>query len=93
MIRVNLDEATKDVQQFIRDLPIEREGVELELAGQVVCEIVPPRSLSETERALLVNRGRELARRARARNQGVSAAVIESDVREAVDEVRGRNKR
>ncbi len=93
MIRVNLDEAPTDVQQFIRELPIDREGVELELGGKVVCEVLPPHALSETERLLLINRGRELARRARTRNEGVPPAVIEREVREAVEEVRGRNGR
>jgi hypothetical protein len=93
MKRVNLDQAQPAVKRFVRDLQIGAEGVELELDGKVVCEVVPPQTISPAERAALLLRGRELAQRARARNKGVRARVIEREVQQAVDEVRGRKRR
>ena len=92
MKRVGLDTAAKAVKQFIRNLQIDTEGVELELEGKVVCEILPPCSISPAARAALIARGRELAKRARDRNKGVPAGTIEREVRQAVDEVRQRKK-
>lgn len=93
MKRVKLDTATADVKQFVRGLPINNDGVELELDGKVVCEVLPPHTVSPAERAALVSRAREIGVRSRARNQGVPARVIEHDVQEAVDEVRRRKHR
>jgi|GEM_PF-1506757 len=93
MKRVTLDTAQAAVKEFIRDLPIDGDGVEIELDGKVVCEILPPHSLSAAERAVLIARGRQLASQARERNKGLSARDAERLVREAVDEVRGRKKR
>ncbi|MBW3542370.1 MAG: hypothetical protein KY476_19050 [Planctomycetes bacterium] len=90
MKRVSLDAATSAVKRFVRDLPLDDEGVELELEGEVVCEVLPPQSGSDAARQALIDRGRELARRARSRNKGVPARVIEREVRDAIDEVRRR---
>lgn len=48
--------------------------------------------MSETEKAALIARGRELVRQAQARIKGVPARVIEREVREAVETVRRRNR-
>jgi hypothetical protein len=53
----------------------------------VICKVVPPHE--EIENAL-IERGRELVRRARERNRGVPAQVIEREVRDAVETVRRR---
>src|SRR5262245_22507423 len=93
MKRVKVDTATADVKQFVRGLPIDKGGVELELDGKVVCEVLPPRTVSPAERAALISRAREIGVRSRARNQGVRARVIEREVQNAVDEVRRRKHR
>jgi hypothetical protein len=92
MKRVNIDTATADVRQFIRGLPLGNEGIELELDGKIVCEIVPPHAVSDAERHMLISRARECAARARARNTGVPARTIEREVQQAVDTVRRRTQ-
>jgi hypothetical protein len=91
MKRVKLDNAAPPVKAFVRRLPLDRGDVELELNGQVVCRITPPGQLSESEKAALLSEGRELVRRARARNGGVPAQVLQREVREAVKIVRRKH--
>ena len=93
MKRVNLDTATADVKAFVRGLPLDGDGVELELEGQVVCEVLPPQDVSPAQAAALIARAREIAARSRARNKGVPARVIERTVVDALDEVRHQSKR
>lgn len=88
MKHISLDHADDRIKEFIRSLPIDGEGVELELGGQVVCQVLPP--LEESEKAALIERGRQLVARSRARNKGVPSKAIEREVREAVDRVRRR---
>jgi hypothetical protein len=90
MKRVQLDTEAPAVQQFIRSLARHPEGVELELGGSVLCKLIPALQFSEVEKAALLSEGRELVRRARERNQGVPARVIEREVRAAVAAVRRR---
>jgi hypothetical protein len=94
MKRVTLDGAGPDVKEFIQSLPLQSGGVELELGGRVICNVVPPSvELSETEKAVLLQRGRELVGRSRQRNLNVPEQVVEEEVVRAVDEVRWRNAR
>jgi hypothetical protein len=94
MKRVTLDSAAADVKEFIQSLPLQSGGVELELEGRVICNVVPPGvELSEAEKAVVLQRGRELVHRARQRNWNVPEQVIEEEVARAVDEVRWRNAR
>lgn len=88
MKRVNLDEAPAAVRTFIGNLPLDSDGVELEMEGEVVCEVLPPQAVTAAERAVLIARGRELAKRARERNKGVPAKVLEGEIEKAVAEVR-----
>ena len=91
MQRVTIDSASPGVKDFIRSLSLQGEGVELELEGRVICNVVPPgNELSEAEKAILFQRGRDLVRRSRQRNSGVPERVIEKEVARAVDEVRRR---
>jgi hypothetical protein len=90
MERLKLDHADDAVQQFARRLRVNSEGWELELGGRVLFRIIPPGQLSEEEKANLLEEGRELVRRARARNRDVSSAVLEREVRQAVKRVRGQ---
>jgi hypothetical protein len=88
MTHISLDRENELVKQFIRSLPIESEGVALELEGRVICKVMPP--VAGNEKLALIDRGRELVRRARERNQGVPARELEREVKKAVDEVRQR---
>ncbi len=91
MHRMSIDGAASDVKEFIRSLPLQAGGVQLELGGQVICSVLPPGSqLSEAEKSVLLQRGRELVRRSRQRNSGVPERVIEEEVARAVEEVRRR---
>ena len=91
MERVTIDSASPGVKEFIRSLPLQGGGVELELEGQVICNVIRPGGeLSENEKAILFLRGRELVRRSRQRNLDVPQRVIEEEVGRAVDEVRRR---
>ena len=91
MQRVTIDGAGSGVKEFIRSLPLQTGGVELEREGRVICSVIPPASeLSEAEKALLLQRGRELVRRSRQRNSDAPERVIEEEVGRAVDDVRRR---
>jgi hypothetical protein len=92
MKRIKLDTASRTVQQFVRSLPVDAEGVELELNGRVLCKVIPPLEFSDAEKAALMQEGRELMRRARERNKGVPARVIECEVRDAVKAVRSKQR-
>jgi hypothetical protein len=88
--QIDLDRVDERVKQFVRKLPVQPDGVELRLNGQIVCKVIGPQQLTEAERDAVIERGRNLVRRARQRNQGVPAKVLEREVRQAVDEVRQR---
>jgi hypothetical protein len=88
MQRMSLDSAATAVQEFVRSLNFDPEGIELELNGRVVCKVISPYQLTEEERDELLKGGVSLMREAQSRNKGVPAKVIEREVREAVDEVR-----
>ena len=92
MHRVNLDSASHSVVQFFDNLPVDFDGVEIEVAGKVLCKVIPPNQLNETEKQRLIEDARKLMRRSQERNKGVSARVIEREIREAIDEVRGRKR-
>jgi hypothetical protein len=92
MKRVKVDSAAPAVKEFLRGLPLTANGVELELGGRVIGKLIPPSALSEHEKAALIARGRELVKRARARNKGVPARVLQRDVDSAVREVRRRQR-
>jgi hypothetical protein len=85
---VNLDAAAPAVKKLVSTLPMDPEGVELALADRVVCKVVPPRQLAEADKAALLAEGKELLRRARARNKGVPARVLDREITEAVRSVR-----
>ena len=92
MKRIKLDNAAPVVKQFVRGLPVGPNGVELELAGKVVGRVIPPTAIVETDRAALIARGRELVKRARARNRGVSARTLQREIRAAIADVRERRR-
>lgn len=90
MKRIKVDKAAPAVREFLRGLPFAANGVELELGGRVIGKLIPPSELSDTEKAALFARGRELVKRARARNKGVPARVLQREVDNAVSAVRRR---
>jgi hypothetical protein len=92
MRRINVDRVQPAVKDFLRNLPVEQDGVELELGGRVICKVIPALQFSEAEKKALMKERWRLVRKAQERNKGVPARVIEREVREAVDEVRRRRK-
>ncbi len=88
MKRVNLDRTSLAVKKFVRSLPVDHEGLELELDGRVICKIISPLQLTEEEKQAFIEERWQLIRRARERNKGVPARVIAREVREAVETVR-----
>lgn len=92
MNRVSVDTAAPAVKRFLRNLPVTPNGVELELAGEVIGRFLPAKELSDSEKTALLKRGRELVQRARQRNRGVAARVLEREVQKAVAEVRQQRR-
>jgi len=90
MNRVSLDVADASVRDFIQGLPIQAQGLELVSHGRVLCTVLPPGLLSESEKAVVLERGRELVQRSRKRNRAVPEEVLEQEVCQAVEEVRRR---
>jgi hypothetical protein len=88
--RINVDNVGPAVKSFLRSLPIARDDIEVELDGKVVCKIVAPNKLSESEKSALRKKGRELLRRTHQRIQDVPSRVIAQEVEAAIRAVRGR---
>lgn len=80
------------LHDFIKRQGRIREPIELVLGDNIVAKIVSPTEVSNGKAAAVIARGRELVRQARERNKGVSANVIEREVRQAVSEVRRRRR-
>ena len=91
MRKVVLDK-TPAVKRFIKSLKLDHDGVELEADGKIVAKVVPPTQLSEAEKQAMVDKTWKMIREVRERNRHVPARVIEREVREAVDEVRRRQR-
>lgn len=92
MKRVPIDAAAANVKDFVRALPLDCGGVDLELEGRVICTVLPPDRPAVGDSLALIERGRELVRRSRERNRDVPAQTIEREVREAVEQVRRQKK-
>jgi hypothetical protein len=88
MQRIRLDTANEAVKKLLRSLPVDRNGIELELDGALLCKIVPAAQLSDAEKQALIEERWRLIRRARERSKHVPACVLEREVDEAIDEVR-----
>jgi antitoxin (DNA-binding transcriptional repressor) of toxin-antitoxin stability system len=93
MRKVTLDKAAPAVKKFFRALKIGNEGVEVVLNGEVVYKVVPASQMSEAEKQAMLERTWKLINRARERNKGVPARVIAREVRDAIDEVRRRQRK
>lgn len=93
MQRLKLDSQNAAIRQFVQKLRPKREGLELEFDGEVVCKVFPPDYQPPLDQANARERLRELMRKSQDRNMGVPARVIDREIREAIDEVRGRRKR
>jgi hypothetical protein len=92
MKRRKLDKADEAVKKFFRSLRLGVGGIELELDGKVIGKIIPANQLSPAEAKALVEERWALIRQAQELNKGVPARVIEREVREAVEEVRRRQR-
>jgi hypothetical protein len=67
--------------------------LELEFEGEVIGKVFPPDYEPPLDGVRANERLRELMRKSQERNKGVPARVIEREIRQAIDEVRGRRKR
>jgi hypothetical protein len=90
--RLKLDSQQPAIRQFVRKLRPKREGLELEFEGEVVCRVFPPDFEPPLDQAQAREQIRALMRKSQERNKGVPARVLEREIREAIDEVRGRRK-
>jgi hypothetical protein len=93
MVRISVDETAPAVRKFLGRLPFQGAGIELELDGKVICRIFPASPASEEDKTALAQRGLEIARKARDRNKGVPARVIDKEIDDAVAQVRKRRKK
>ena len=92
MNRVKLDDQAAAVKKFVRSLPLEPEGVELELNGRVMCRVVSPNLLSDKEKKALFGRVADQLKRSHDRNRRVPTRTIEREVSKAVKQVRSRRR-
>jgi hypothetical protein len=92
MKRVSVDSAVESVKQFVRSLAVDVEGLELELDGKIVCEVVAPRSMSAAEHAVLIARVRQRAKKSREANADISPREVEQKIEQAVEQVRRRKR-
>jgi hypothetical protein len=90
MKRISLEKVSPAVKKFIRSLAIDANGVEVTLGGDVVCKIIPPGQLTETEKAAQLGVVRQLLGEARANSKRLPAAAIERNIRSALKTIRGR---
>jgi hypothetical protein len=88
MKRVNVDSAAPEVKKFIRSLAIDANGVEVTLGGNVVCKIIPPGQLSDSEKAAQLGVVRQLLGESRANSKRMPAAAVERKIRKALKTVR-----
>jgi hypothetical protein len=92
MHRVNLDTADSAVKKFLGSLPLDPDGVELELAGKVVYKVTGPAQLTDAEKQRLLDKVRANIRQAHERNKDVPARVIARKVDKAVKTVREQGR-
>ena len=85
------------VREFLQGLARIGKTVHIMVHNSVVAQLLPPgvqtSTLSKDEKATMLDRGRQLVRKARQRNKGVPARKIEQEVRKAVRHVRKQRQR
>jgi hypothetical protein len=92
MKRMRLENAPRDVQQFVRSLARRPEVIEFEENGHVLLRILAAPQLSTKNKSTLLEEGRELVRRAREQNRDVPSRTLEKEVRLAVNAVRRKTR-
>ena len=92
MKSIDLDQEDEGIKRFIRNLAHGSEGAMLRLNGQPLLKVLPPYEMSDAEKKAFIEERKALMRKARERNKGVPIKVIDKEVEEAIDEVRGRKK-
>jgi len=92
MKRLDLQKTPRALQQFIRALLHHPEIVEVETNGQLLLRILPAPQLSPNQRTALLEEGRALVDKARARNEKLPASTIEREVRQALRKVRHQQR-
>ena len=87
MKRLRLEKTPRAVQQFVRSLIGHPEVIEFEENGRVLLRILAAPQLSAERKAVLLQEGRQLVRRARERNRDVPGRTLEKEVRQAVNSI------
>lgn len=93
MTRVDLEAVPHDVREFVVESPVDANGIELALHGEVIWKLVRPGELTDVEKQALLARGRDFVRDVRERVKDRPTAVMKRKVNEAVDEIRRRQRR
>jgi hypothetical protein len=92
MQRVVIDKEPSSIRDFIGNLAIGADGVELELHGRVVCRVFPA-AADDLDPEALVRHRWDLIHKAQQRTRDLSAREIENEIRTAIEEVRARDLR
>jgi hypothetical protein len=90
--KIDLARVQKPVRDFIRALGKIREPVDLLLDGKVVARIVSATDLLDDKKEHILNEGWAVVEKARTRTKGMSAAMIQDAVDDAIREVRARRR-
>jgi len=88
MTRIDMNTAPPAVKKFIRALSIGADGVELTLDGDVVCRIIPPGQLTDSERTSKLKEMRQLLAQAHENSENFPSTEIETRIRGALKSVR-----
>jgi hypothetical protein len=92
MTRLDLEAVPRDVRQFVAALPRDSSGIELVLDGEVIWKLVRPGELSDAEKQIVLDRGRQLVSDIRERVKHIPPEEIKRKVKDAVAEVRRREE-
>jgi hypothetical protein len=92
MKRLELEKTPPALQKFINGLLRHPDVVEVETNGQVLLRILPAVQPSAEGRTVLLEEGRALLDRSRARSEKVPARIIEREVRQALRVVRHKQR-
>ena len=86
--RIDVAAINMSVREFIHDLGVLREPVELVVEGAVVAKLIAPMEMSDAEKQRIVAEGLEIVEKARNNASRLSAGAIQTQVDKAVRKVR-----
>lgn len=92
MKSIDLDQEDEHVKEFLSTLAHHAEETMLRLNGQPLLKVLPPYGMGDAEKKALIDERKALMRQARDRTKGVPAGVIETEIEDSINEIRGRNQ-